>query len=357
MADYLKKRFDSPIPQGHQIYASFEPAGLVRRKDAATQFAKGRSQWIELEREPSNPQDPNAIRVVGCWRGWILSRRAPLGYVPRHVAKVIADLDAFEALAPRLMKVYVGRTGYVEVDVQLTGPKDRAKHFKAAMETQGSAATSHTAEEGRRRQLETFSETEGLAGLQWAATMSLKTPLRSLERHGEIYRGDPLAAPTYGGPAEGTWVPVVDWEAVGLDSPPAGTMWSVIGTIPQDGGDFLPFLLEFRRIVESQDPVPTMLERIDALCDSRPEFQKIAQRIVESGDAGQHIGGPNFARKFFAQRLEEIPGIGPGIARRLFDAGFHTLSDLATATEEELRQVQGVGQALAGELRKAAGES
>lgn len=92
MSDYLKKRFDSPIPHGHQVYTAFEPAGLARRKHAATQFAKGRDQRVELEREPSNPQDPKAIRVIGCWRGWILSRRTPLGYVPRHVAKVIADL-------------------------------------------------------------------------------------------------------------------------------------------------------------------------------------------------------------------------------------------------------------------------
>ena len=111
MGGYLKRSFDVPIPEGHQVYASFEPAGLPRRKRVATSFAKGRDQRIDLQPEPSNPHDSNAIQVVGHWRGWIRSRRATLGYVPRHVAKVVADLGCLEALKPRLRKVYVGRTG------------------------------------------------------------------------------------------------------------------------------------------------------------------------------------------------------------------------------------------------------
>lgn len=206
-------------------------------------------------------------------------------------------------------------------------------------------------EAGRRRQLESYSKLNVASRVQWTATMSLHTPLRSLERHGEIFEGDPRDAPMYGDAAEGTWVPVVDWKRLGLEPPDPGEMWSVVGQIPTDGGDFLPFLLRFRRIVESGETVAEKLDRIESLCDSRSEFRQIALKIAESGDAGQRVGGTDFATKFFAQRLEEIPGLGPGTALRLFVAGFHTLEDLETASDEGLLQVRGVGATLVKKIR------
>jgi hypothetical protein len=42
------------------------------------------------------------------------------------------------------------------------------------------------------------------------------------------------------------------WRAIGIDADeiPETTMASQIGQIPVDGGDFLPFLMEYRMIVE-----------------------------------------------------------------------------------------------------------
>jgi predicted flap endonuclease-1-like 5' DNA nuclease len=210
-----------------------------------------------------------------------------------------------------------------------------------------------TAEEGRRRQLAAFGEAGSvLAGVRWAASMSLFTSLRSLEHHGEMFRGDPTEAPMYGNPSEGIWVSVVDWERLGITPPDPGTMATVIGQLPTDGGDLLPFLLAFRKIVESDLTVPEKLAAIEALCDSTPEHRTVAQKIRESRDSGQRLGGESFARKFFAKALEEIPGLGPATALRLFDAGFHTVADLAEASDADLLKVPKVGPAVVSKIRQ-----
>ena len=208
-----------------------------------------------------------------------------------------------------------------------------------------------SAEEGRQRQLRAYAGADVLAGVQWMATMSLHTPLRSLQRHGDVFRGDPREAPMYGTAAEGTWVPLIDWDSVGLPAPDPGEMWSVVGKVPSDGGAFLAFLLRFRAIVESDLAIDQQLEQIGALCASSAEFRAIAKRIAESRDAGQSIGGADFAKKFFAQRFQDIPGIGPDTALRLFNAGFRTWDDLAAASDADLEAVHGVGPSLITKIR------
>jgi predicted flap endonuclease-1-like 5' DNA nuclease len=211
-----------------------------------------------------------------------------------------------------------------------------------------------TAEEGRRRQLAAFGEAGSvLAGVRWAASMSLFTSLRSLEHHGEMFRGDPTEAPMYGDPSEGIWVPVVSYEGVGLRAPEEGTMWTPIGEqVTADGGDLLPFLLAFRRIVESDLAVPEKLAAIESLCESTAENRGVAQKIRASRDSGQRLGGEDFARKFLAKALEEIPGLGPATALRLFDAGFHTVADLAEASDADLLKVPKVGPAVVSKIRQ-----
>ena len=131
----IKGQHLAPIAEGHQIYADrLEVMGLHRQKLAAIQFIKGREQRIEFEREPENQYDKNAIKVFGCWKGWFLKRREFLGYVPREVAKVVADLDVFESIEPRLARTYLKDDGFVDIFYQFTGPKERAHEFKAALE-------------------------------------------------------------------------------------------------------------------------------------------------------------------------------------------------------------------------------
>ena len=119
------------IPVGLQIYSErLEVAGVSHRRAAAVRFAKAKGQWLELEPEPTNRYDRNAIRVIGCWKRLLSTAREFVGYVPKGVAAVIARGGFLNDVQPRLLKTYLGDEGYVEVLFQLVGPKARAHEFK-----------------------------------------------------------------------------------------------------------------------------------------------------------------------------------------------------------------------------------
>ena len=91
-----------------------------------------------------------------------------------------------------------------------------------------------------------------IIGWEMSVTMQLRTPLKWLQRHREFHEG--VKRPTEELPPQhAMWVPVTkSWRQLGIDADeiPETTMASEIGQIPVDGGDFLPFLIEYRMIVE-----------------------------------------------------------------------------------------------------------
>ena len=90
------------------------------------------------------------------------------------------------------------------------------------------------------------------AGWEMSVTMQLRTPLKWLQRHREFQAGTERPAEA-SPPEHACWVPVPKtWHELGIaeDEIPETTMASEIGQIPVDGGDFLPFLMEHRMIVE-----------------------------------------------------------------------------------------------------------
>ena len=98
--------------------------------------------------------------------------------------------------------------------------------------------------------MEDFSDL--IAGWQLAVTLQMRTPLKWLQRHMEFQEGS--ERPTEPLPAEyATWVPVpFTWREAGIDEDdrPPSTVASQIGPVPMDGAEFLPFLIEYRMIVE-----------------------------------------------------------------------------------------------------------
>jgi hypothetical protein len=112
------------------------------------------------------------------------------------------------------------------------------------------------------------------AGWEMSVTMQLRTPLKWLQRHREFQAGADRPAEAL--PMEhACWVPVTrTWRALGIDLPeiPETTMASQIGQIPVDGGDFLPFLMEYRMIVETAT---------DALADLGKRTPKYAALLTE----------------------------------------------------------------------------
>lgn len=103
-----------------------EVAGLhIRRADAMLYVAgaveadeAGEPHGLNLEREPDNPHDPNAIRVIGWWG----SSRTFLGYVPKEYAECyarIADSGGRILAVPK--RAYQGHDDFIEVRFVIYG--------------------------------------------------------------------------------------------------------------------------------------------------------------------------------------------------------------------------------------------
>ncbi len=93
-------------------------------------------------------------------------------------------------------------------------------------------------------------------GFRFCATMNLSTPLRILQRHGEISKEIPQdwAVDNMG---QGCWViETKSFAELGIKLPDSeGSIASSWGQIPRDGGKVLPFLVRYRTLVESVNPV------------------------------------------------------------------------------------------------------
>ncbi len=174
-------------------------------------------------------------------------------------------------------------------------------------------------------------------GWNLIATMSRRTPLEWLLRHGE-WAETPTDLPM----EFAWWTPrLKSLKELGIrgNELPPSTMASEIGQIPDDGGDFLPFLIEYRKIVEGQSDRPAILSALDRLGEAHPT-------ILEK------LGG-SLSRSFVLSELQTLPGCGPKTAERLFDAGFRSAAEVQTATLDQLMLVQGIGQKTAGLLTRA----
>lgn len=92
---------------------------------------------------------------------------------------------------------------------------------------------------------------DSIIGWELSVTMQLGTPLQWLQRHREFHEGPERPQETLP-PEHARWLPIRRASRQrGADTDaPATMMASEAGPIPVDGGDFLPFLLEYRMIVE-----------------------------------------------------------------------------------------------------------
>lgn len=109
-----------PIPKGYQIYqAGLIVAGISFKKENAAKFFASSNHALEFKRDPANQYDKNAIEVIGvCDAG-----RYPIGYVEAALAKYLVDRSLEGVVRPRLMRVYSGADGYMEVSYQVIGPR------------------------------------------------------------------------------------------------------------------------------------------------------------------------------------------------------------------------------------------
>jgi hypothetical protein len=113
-----------------------------------------------------------------------------------------------------------------------------------------------------------------ISGWQMSVTMQMRTPLKWLQRHREFHEGPDRPVEVLP-PEHACWVLVPkSCKALGIDLPevPESTMASEVGQIPVDGGDFLPFLLEYRMIVEDGGG------SLDDLATKYPQYANLLRR-------------------------------------------------------------------------------
>ena len=135
---------EQEIPSGFQIFEDrLEIAGVSFRKKDAAAFAKSKQPWLELEREQENKYDENAIRVLGCNKGFLGTKRRFIGYVPKEIAKMIVDGGFWGKIHPRLLKTYVGDSGFVEILFQILGPKGQKNKYNPPKSKEGGHYTDY----------------------------------------------------------------------------------------------------------------------------------------------------------------------------------------------------------------------
>ena len=124
-----------------------------------------------------------------------------------------------------------------------------------------------------------------------------------------------------------------------MDELPPSTMASEVGPIPTDGGDYLLFLKDFRRVVESNDSIESKIERINKLSDLNPAYSS-------------YIGDSSFAEKWFGRHISCVPGIGSKTQETLKTAGINNIDDLKKATDEKLLKINGIGPSCLAKIRE-----
>src|SRR5262245_28147723 len=128
---------------------------------------------------------------------------------------------------------------------------------------------------------------EIIAGWELSVTMQRRTPLAWLLRHREFHEGS--ERPTEIVPMQhACWVPITrSWRSLGIDIDEMHkvTIASEVVQIPVNGGDFLPFLIEYRMIVEYGGGTLTDLASLypqyrDLLSPSKPRKAHSTRRAA-----------------------------------------------------------------------------
>jgi len=182
-------------------------------------------------------------------------------------------------------------------------------------------------------------------GFTFCATMQLRTPLAVLEHHNEIFTGKQGMPPIYGTSADGIWIPrVKTWRELGIDlgEMDTSTMASAIGQIPEDGGDYLPFLKDVRRAIEKDESIKN---RIDALrlVMREKKYAKFVKR---------HQGQNQIINDIFPLVLYAMPGVSSNIALALRESKITTVRQLRKKSDQDLLAIKGVGPSALKKIRE-----
>jgi hypothetical protein len=128
----LGRWIDPQRPDHLQVFEQrVETAGIHHWAAEARRFTgSGENLKIELEREPTNAHDRNAIKVIGVAGGRGSENRYHIGHIPADMARKIVRGGFWPNVFADLRMVDSG--DYVHVLFDLCGPKGKKKDYQAA---------------------------------------------------------------------------------------------------------------------------------------------------------------------------------------------------------------------------------
>lgn len=202
-----------------------------------------------------------------------------------------------------------------------------------------------TIEESQNNKVNAWGDNDDvIKGMEFCATMQLRTPLRVLLRHGEIHSNINTEPPKIAKEMwEGIWIhQIKTWSEMGInmDEIPDSTIASDIGQVKQE--DYLPFLITVRKIVELNDSIENRIKMLR-------EYPMIGdwRTCVES-----HDGINNIIEELFPQFIRTIPKISKAEVSGFKSLGLLTPNLIAAASDEAILSIKGIGQAKLKKLRE-----
>ena len=177
-----------------------------------------------------------------------------------------------------------------------------------------------------------------ISGLQFSATMQLRTPLRVLKRHGEIHSDINTKPPKIEHEMwEGIWIPKAKntWRELGLDIDEfkESTVATDIGPITVT--QYLPFLISVREIIENNESIDSRINvmRTKPMTGSWKTY------------VDKHGGLDKIINQFFPRFIDTIPNLNVVITEELYKLGIVTPNKLETSSDDILLAIKGIGKA------------
>ncbi len=129
----IRPDYDAP-PDTEIFEYEVDVSGVRDRVGPVVAFIRGKKHRIEWEREPQNPHDQNAIKIIGVTKSLFGSKRRHVGYVPAEIAAKIAAGRWLGELTPRLRYMQISEGGYGRITFDIVGPSGRKKEYSVGTE-------------------------------------------------------------------------------------------------------------------------------------------------------------------------------------------------------------------------------
>ncbi|MDA3971627.1 MAG: helix-hairpin-helix domain-containing protein [Desulfobulbaceae bacterium] len=183
-----------------------------------------------------------------------------------------------------------------------------------------------------------------IKGLRFAATMQIRTPLRVLKHHEEIFNGSG-PPPSYAKEMwEGIWVPVIKtFKELGIPTEeyPPSKMSSDVGYIPSTGGNYLNFILAVRNIIEQNHPITTRRNELFVEL-SKDDWKEYVNKLG---------GIETITNCFFPYLIELLPGLTEETIAVLRGKELITAAKILASSDKELLKIKGIGPAKLKKIR------